>query len=144
MKWNKISQWNNIWNEIIEMSQWNNICVHFCHKTVKCELWILQYFWSQKLISQKLIWICPVKHCLIWCILRFFELNFGDKLKYTNFKLYWNSWYFTIKKSVVRSNLSRCFCLICIFWNYYRNSFWFYDFKIYWSTPHWKFCFKGL
>ena len=114
-------QRKNIWFCFIPI-----VWVHFSHKIEKCWFWkSLKYFnvlikniWCQ-------VWLCPVKQCLIWFKLRCLSriLLISWKIRILNFKF---------ENSLISFNWGICcqikictafFCLIWIFWQYYRNSF---------------------
>ena len=118
----KLSYFNfgNHWNSLIflmkkDMTRNLNIVwfcfisivwVHFSQKIRNFNFWNT---WCQ-------IWVCPVKQCVIW--FKLFDKNCDNKLRNVDFKFYLNN-----SISFVRSKfVPNLFCLICIFWHYYRNS----------------------
>ena len=102
--------WKNVWFCFISI-----VWVHFSHKTETFRFW-------RSLNTQ--ILLCPVKQCLIrfkLCYLRR-VLAISWEIRILNFIKMVQC--FSIQEPAVRSKfLPVFFCLKCIFWHYYRNSF---------------------
>ena len=111
--------WKKVWFCFFSI-----VWIQFSHKTQKFRFWkSLKYFSFPKSKWYQL-WICPVKQCLIWfkllCLSRILAIRW--EMRILNFIEIVQ--YFSIKESDVRSKFVPVFfCLVCIFWHYYRNSF---------------------
>ena len=95
---------------------------------------ILILFYKKKMWDLTMSYV----HCLIW-----FIHILGISWEIQIFKFYWNSLILFNSGICFRSKFVPFFCLICIFWNSYRNSLELKKFLMtlrYIKELHWNFC----
>ena len=89
----------NVWLCFISI-----IFVHFCHKTEKYlfsnSLKYFNFFYQRKWLQ---IWVCPIKHCLIWFKRRCLRLILAISWEVRILNFLDVVYYFSSKESVVRS-----------------------------------------
>ena len=138
----------NVWLCFISI-----IFVHFCHKTEKYlfsnSLKYFNFFYQRKWLQ---IWVCPIKHCLIWFKRRCLRLILAISWEVRILNFLDVVYYFSSKESVVRSKcVSFSFFLFCFlffvfylyFCHYYRIIFQLKKFLVilrYIEKLQWKIC----
>ena len=112
--------WKNAWFVSFQLTRFT-----FAKKMTKFDFkshWNTSIFFHKTIMTSEWNMSCKIVSDFVYAL--FFDFNCFSKLRNTNFKLYWKYLIFLKKGISCQINIfPSFFCLICIVWHYYRNSF---------------------